>query len=552
MFFIGFGNDVAVVSGLYQFVYMTEYAFMGMVLLMARALSDELVASVVIKQELKKSEEKHRTILENIEDAYFELDLAGNLIFFNDSTCRIIGYEKDELYGAHYSKFMDEETARKVYQTFNKVYKTGISTKVLDWKVIRKDQSECYLETAVTLIKNNQGKPVGFRSIARDITEKRALQTQLHHAQKMKAIGTLAGGIAHDFNNILMGILGRTSLMEHNLDIGDKNSLHLKEIEEFVNSASDLTKQLLGFARGGKYEVQPTEINAIIKKSSDLFSRTNKEIAVQTSLSTDIWTVEVDQAQIEQVLLNLYLNASHAMMGKGILCLETKNVSLTESFVMPYNLPPGSYVQVSVIDTGIGISEAAHQRIFEPFYTTKEKQKGTGLGLASAYGIIKNHHGIINVNSRPGEGATFNIYLPASEKKIEKKEIHAEKFIKGSETILLVDDEEMILEVNGDLLKALGYNVITAIDSLEALQIYSDQKDSIPLVILDMIMPGISGSELYKQLKEINPEIKVLLSSGYFTPEQEGKLLDNGFHGFIQKPFNLNQLSMKIRDILDS
>jgi signal transduction histidine kinase len=225
----------------------------------------------------------------------------------------------------------------------------------------------------------------------------------------MESLGTLAGGIAHDFNNLLMGIQGRTSLMVMDKDYSHPDFEHLKGIEDYVKSAADLTRQLLGFARGGKYEVKPTDINEMIKKSSSMFGRTKKEIKIHEKYQKDVWTVEVDQGQIEQVLMNLYVNAWQAMPGGGELYIETENVTLNEDYVKPYQVEQGNYVKISITDTGVGMDEATRQRIFEPFFTTKEMGRGTGLGLASVYGIIKNHGGFINVYSEKGEGTTFNI-----------------------------------------------------------------------------------------------------------------------------------------------
>ena len=367
----------------------------------------------------------------------------------------------------------------------------------------------------------------------------------------MEAIGTLAGGIAHDFNNLLMGIQGRTSLMLMNIDSSHPNYVHFKEIEDIVKRGADLTKQLLGFARGGKYEVKPTDINNLISKSSDMFARTKKEISVYGKYQEGIWTVEVDKGQIEQVLLNLYVNAWQAMPGGGELYLRTENITLDKSYVKPFDIKPGRYVKISISDTGIGMDEATRQRIFEPFFTTKEMGRGTGLGLASAYGIIKNHEGFINVYSEQGQGTTFNIYLPASDKEIIKEKELPCELLKGTETVLFVDDEEMIREVGGALLGQLGYKVLSAGNGKEAVEVYSNNKDKIDMVVLDMIMPEMGGDKAYDKMKEINPDIKVLLSSGYSVNGDATKIMKRGCDGFIQKPFNMKQLSKSIREILD-
>jgi len=372
-----------------------------------------------------------------------------------------------------------------------------------------------------------------------------------HQAQKIEAMGTLAGGIAHHFNNLLMGIQGRTSLMLMDIDPSHLFYEHLKGIEEQVVSAANLTKQLLGFARRGKYEVKSTDLNELIKKTSKRFGRTKKEITIHSKFQEDLWAAEIDREQIEQVMMNLYTNAWQAMPGSGDLILETQNASLDKDFSKLFSVREGKYVKISVTDNGCGMDEATRQRIFEPFYTTKEIGQGIGLGLASTYGIIKNHDGVIDVCSVKGEGTTFDIYLPASEKRVSGTKGTTEDILMGNEMILLVDDENLILEVGKKILDKLGYKVIVAKSGREAIEIYKAEQQNIDMVILDMIMPDLDGKMAYEKLKEINPAIKVLLSSGYSISGQAQEILDKGCNEFIQKPYNLKDLSLKLREILD-
>ena len=385
-----------------------------------------------------------------------------------------------------------------------------------------------------------------------DITEKKELEAQLQQAQKMEAIGTLAGGIAHNFNNILMGIEGYTSLMLMDIYPTHPHRKNLEGIEKQIQSGAELTKQLLGFARGGKYEIIATNLNELIKTQNRMFGRTKKEITICEKYEENLWIVNVDRGQIEQVLLNLYVNAWQAMPRGGDLYIQTENVTLDEDYTNLFNVDPGRYVKISVTDTGVGMDEEIQRRIFEPFFTTKEIGKGTGLGLASAYGIIKNHDGIINVDSIKGEGTTFSIYLPVSEKEIIKEKELREEILKGKEIVLLVDDEDVIIDIGKGVLKTLGYKVLIARGGKEAIEIYKKNKDTINIVILDMIMPGIGGGETYDRVKEINPNIKVLLSTGYSINGQATEILKRGCDGFIQKPFDIKQLAEKIREILDS
>ena len=381
--------------------------------------------------------------------------------------------------------------------------------------------------------------------------EKRILEERLQHADKMESIGTLAGGIAHDFNNLLTGIQGYASLTLLDLDPSHPHYERLRNIEEQVQSGADLTRQLLGFARGGRYDVKPSDMNDILRKSSSMFGRTKKEITIQRKYGKDLRPVEVDRGQMEQVFMNLYVNAWQAMPGGGKIYLETEDVLLDGEQAVPYAVAPGSYVKISVTDTGTGMDEKTRGRIFDPFFTTKEMGRGTGLGLATVYGIIKSHKGIIHVDSEPGQGTTFTIHLPASEKEVDKEKPAATEIMTGTETILLVDDEKMVLEVSRELLESMGYRIYAVGSGQEAIAVFMEKQKEIDLVILDMIMPGISGGETFDRLREIHPGVKVLLSSGYSIKGQAQEIMDRGCNGFLQKPFRLANLSRKVREMLD-
>jgi two-component system cell cycle sensor histidine kinase/response regulator CckA len=507
---------------------------------------------------LQESEERYRNILDNIQESYFEMNLAGELTFFNDSLIEITGYPRDELMGMNNREYTSEETAKEMYTIFNQVYRTGEPAEINDYEILIKGGETRTLELSTNLMKDQDDRPVGFRGIARDVTERlkaekerKQLEAQLQQAQKMETIGTLAGGIAHDFNNLLQGIQGRASLMLMGTASSHPHFEHLNGIVDYVEGGANLTRQLLGFARGGKYEVKTTDLNELIKNQNKMFGRTKKEITIRGKYEENLWSTEVDRSQIEQVLMNLYINAVQAMPGGGDLYVQTENIIIDENYIKPFMIKPGKYIKTSVTDTGVGMDKATQQRIFDPFFTTKEMGRGTGLGLASVYGIVKNHDGFINVYSEQGEGTTFNFYLPTSKGEILDDKELAEDILKGSETVLLVDDEDMIIDVGKPILEQMGYNVLTATGGKEALDIYEKNKQEIGIVILDMIMPGMGGGDTYDRLKELNPDIKVLLSSGYSINGQATKILERGCDGFIQKPFNVMGLSRKIRGILD-
>ena len=511
------------------------------------------------EEQLQKSEEKYRSIIENMANGYYELDLGGNLTFFNDPLAAMFGYkDKNELLGLNYRSYIDPDEIPIIEKRFQKIYTTGVPGELSRYNITTKDGANKTVEVTADLISDHNGDPQGFRGLVLDITErlnaekeKEKLEERFQQIQRLEGIGTLAGGVAHDFNNLLMGIQGNVSLMLLHKHPGDRDHDKLKSIEACVAGGADLTRQLLGFARGGKYMVKPVDLNKVVHGTAGMFGRTRKDIQIIMKHQESIWPVMADQSQIEQVLLNLCINAWQAMPEGGNIYVETKNVVLDETFAQPFGIASGRYVRISVADTGIGIDQKYQHKIFEPFFTTKEIGRGTGLGLASAYGIIKNHDGAIDFISRPGEGTSFYVYLPATECEVKTEPATAVEPPKGSGTILLVDDEEVIIEVNKAMLETLGYTVIPALGGKEGVAIYQRSENLIDMVILDMIMPDLSGGEVFDRLKAINANVKVLLSSGYSLTEQAESILARGCLGFIQKPFNIEQLSLKIQEILE-
>jgi nitrogen-specific signal transduction histidine kinase len=386
--------------------------------------------------------------------------------------------------------------------------------------------------------------------IANDLSERKRMEAQFLQAQKMEAIGNLAGGIAHDFNNLLMIIQGNASLMLLDVEPSHPHYEMLSSIVKKVQSGSRLTSQLLGYARKGKYDVKPFQLNQLVEETSKTFGRARKEITIHRELADDLFSIEGDLGQIEQVLMNLLVNAADAMPAGGDIFLSTINIPHGDMKGKLYNPKPGDYVLLTVTDTGIGMDPKILERIFDPFFTTKELGRGTGLGLASVFGIVKGHGGYIDVESEQGRGTTFKIYLPASKEEVYKIIKAPDHIIKGTGTILLVDDEEEISEVAEKLLKIAGYHILTAREGREAIEVYKNHRETIDLVVLDIIMPDMKGGEVFDRLKEINPEVKVLLSSGYSIDGEASQILERGAKGFLQKPFDVERLSHSIGAIL--
>jgi two-component system cell cycle sensor histidine kinase/response regulator CckA len=514
-------------------------------------LRDEIAVRERSEQALRESEEKYRLLVENANDAIFIIQ--DDKVTFPNPKARQLSSEMNVAIDRQpFFDFVHPDDKDRVVNWYERRLKSKDVPSTCTFKLIDPFGKEHWIELNAVLI--YWEKKIAALNFLKDITAQKIMEIQFRQSQRMESIGTLAGGIAHDFNNLLMGIQGNTSVML--LDIDPDHSLYenLRSIQRCVKSGANLTRQLLGFARGGKYVVKPTHINEVIDRTAHIFGRSRKDITFHRRYNKNIRMVNVDVGQIEQVLLNLYVNAWQAMPNGGDLYLETDNIRLDKDYIdtKPFSVKPGLYVKISITDTGIGMDRKIQQRIFEPFFTTKEVGQGTGLGLASAYGIIKNHGGFITCYSEVGVGSTFNIYLPAHAKKDTQSEIVVEEAVGGTETILLIDDEKMIIEVGRKMMERLGYVVVAAGKGDEALTLYRKRHDHIDLIILDMIMPYMGGKEVFNRIKEINPKAKVLLSSGYSINGQAQEIMAQGCSGFIQKPFDTVELSRKIREILDS
>ena len=509
-------------------------------------------------QKLKAGESRYRQTLESILEGYFEIDRTNTIRFVNRAFCELLDYTSDELLDSSFDRCFARDNAQAAGELFYGIERDGHTVRFAHFNMTKKSGETIPVDLSASLIKDPDGRISGFRGLIRDATdrlnmekEKTLLESQLLQAKKMEAVGTLAGGIAHNFNNWLNGILGNATLIGIDARHDERIGARVRKIEGIVDSAARMTQQLLGYARGGKYKLDLVDVNSVIKESADTFAVARKDIAIQLNLESEVAAVKADKSQIEQVLWNLYANAVDAMPGGGNLVIETKNMTSGALKRFGYDPIDTDYVCFSIADSGIGIDPRYRENIFEPFFSTKSG-KGTGLGLASVYGIVKSHGGYVTVESSKGKGSKFSVYLPvAVETALSDKTPSNDQTVHaGRGTILLVDDDEMILDTCGQLLNAMGYTAFTALNGQKAIEIYTQREKPVDLVIIDMIMPEMSGKELFARLKEINPHQKTLLSSGYSLNEQAQKILDSGCNGFIQKPFTISRLSEMIRTIL--
>jgi PAS domain S-box-containing protein len=514
----------------------------------------------------KESENKYRMLVNNMSDILFVQDMNLNITHLSPSVKQLFGYSVEEGLRLKMGDLMTKDSVQKAIQLFKKnagmAKKKEIDIPLMQYEYIRKDGSTFWGELKVIFLRDKKNKLTGIQGILRDISERRkteeerkALHEQLLHSQKMEAVGQLAGGIAHDFNNQLLSIMGYAEILKDEYVQDSQVLEYSTKIISSVRRAADLTKKLLAFARKGKYQTLPIDIHALINEVIIILKHSiDKTILIEKQLEASSPIVEGDPGQIQNALLNIALNARDAMPTGGGLKFRTASTNLTESTIPAFHsdIKPGPFIKICISDTGTGFTEEARKHIFEPFYTTKEAGKGTGMGLASVYGTVQTHRGGIDVQSEPGKGTSFCIYLPLSKEATGlASEIQPDKiFTRGKGRIMVIEDENDIRSMLETMLSRLGYTCFLFSNGALALEQYEKQAHDIDLVILDFILPAISGKTVFETMRTKNPQVKILISSGYSADGEIQQLLTKDHTGFIQKPFSLADLAKKITELL--
>ncbi|HMK76072.1 MAG TPA: PAS domain S-box protein [Thermodesulfobacteriota bacterium] len=521
------------------------------------------------EEALQKSENGYRILAENVTDMIWTADMNLRFTYISPSVTRMLGYSVTEAM----SQTVEETLTPSSFEVAMEVFAEELAKEQSDGKDLFrsrtleleencKDGSTVWTESTMTFLRELDGRPVGILGITRDITERKKheqektnLEEQLRQSQKMEAIGQLAGGVAHDFNNLLTVIKGYSQLSLNEMKENDPLRESIEEVRNAADRAADLTRKLLAFSCRQVLEMKVLDLNTVLRDLERMLRRLiGEDIELVTILTDGLGRVKTDPGWVEQIIMNLAVNARDAMPNGGKLTIETANVELDGAYAHKHiDVTPGRYVMLSMSDTGMGMTPEVRKQVFEPFFTTKEKGKGTGLGLSTVYGIVKQSGGNIWVYSEPGLGTTFKIYLPRADESIEevREKVTGEEVSRGCETILLVEDEESVRRLTVEILKRQGYEVLEASCGDDALVLSKGHKEPIHIMLTDVVMPGMSGRELANQLKPFHPKMKVLYMSGYTdnTIINHG-ILNEGIN-YIQKPFTVDGLTKRVREVLD-
>jgi PAS domain S-box-containing protein len=502
-------------------------------------------------EQLRKSEERYMDLFEHSPDMYHIVNHEGIIVSCNQTEADRLGYRKDELVGHSLLTFYAPESHAAVRTLIADVFENHREVSGHEQQVVTKAGDVVDVSISTSIVYDELRKPAFIRIVARDVTEKKKLEAKIFHAQRIDSIGNLAGGIAHDFNNILTSILGSTAIMKRKMRKNNQWFHFADIIETAAKRGAGLTRQLLTFARKSTPQFRPIIVNDIIEETLRLFERsTDKSIAIKKELTNDLAIIRGDDGQLQQAILNLLINARDAMPNGGAITVRSQalNPDLRSSSVFG-EARAGEFASVAIHDAGVGMSQAVQQRIFEPFFTTKEK--GTGLGLSVVYGVVNSHGGFITVQSEVGKGSAFTMFFPlVADREKFQRSLKEQRLRHGSERILVVDDEEHVREMICRMLDTLGYNVEFVESGQEAIDLVK-KKESFDLVVLDMNMPTMSGKETFFKLKEIKPDLRVVISTGYSNTSLEPTTLNEIADGFLQKPYQMEELSKVLRDVFD-
>ena len=522
-------------------------------------IAEDITGRMLAEASLRESEERYRALFERSLELVYLCDFAGNFIDANDAALELLGYTRDEIKSLNFGSLLDKDQLPLAVETAEEILKDGSQKKVAEYKLRRKDGEYIYVKTMGAMI-NRDGKPFAIQGIGRDITERKRseeqklkLEVQLRQAQKMEAIGSLAGGIAHDFNNILSAVIGYTEI---SLDQAEKGSLlqrNLKEVLKAGIRAKNLIKQILTFSRQSDQEQKPIYIKLLAKEALNLLKASlPSTIEIREKILSDS-TVLSDPTQIHQVLMNLCTNAGYAMRESGgVLEVSLTDEELDSDFAARQgDITSGSYIKLTVSDTGHGMTSEVLEKIFDPYFTTKEKGEGTGIGLSVVHGIVKECGGAITVYSEPGAGTTFNVFLPIIETKAEPQIATQKPLPTGTERVLFVDDEETLVEVARQILERLGYKVVTRTSGIEALEFFKAQPDNFDLIITDMTMPKMTGDKLARELIKIRSDIPIIICTGYSARISEESAKKMGIKAFVMKPILERAMAETVRSVLD-
>ena len=526
---------------------------------------------------LEASEKKYQYMIDNSPDLIFTLDENFCFSFANQQFQYVLGYLPLELKGTPFDTILHEDDRGKLSRLFQADAPptqdlSPNDSMVLNLRFKKADAAEneydpnaafTFMEMKASVLTlpdiGSYHDFKGIYAVARDVTERVRLETQLRQAQKMEAIGTLAGGIAHDFNNILMSIQGYTSLVKIGFNRESEEYKRLSNIDDYVYNGAEMARQLLDFSRKNNRQAAITlNINYLLKTSAKMFGRTRKDIMIHQELDKNLWSIKVDESQIKQVLMNLFINAWHAMPKGGRIVVKSQNVVMDQGQAQKIGLDQaGDYIKVCVADTGRGMDKQTLSRIFDPFFTTKSREQGTGLGLSTSYGIIKAHKGSFQVDSCPGKGSVFMFFLPATKDRTHTNHVlssakNSERLIPGKGRVLLVDDEKEVIEVCKEMLETLGYEVLVAGAGAQAVSVVQNDTKGIDLMILDVVMPGMDGVQTYDAVRHLNPDIRVLVCSGLSPKQKIRQMIDNGCRDFLLKPFDIAKLSKKIESVFST